>query len=65
MVPDVYNHMRSIIFRPAAGLLAIAGAFALVMSEDAPREMWGFSGLMGAYAILGNRIGGKPAAPPN
>ena len=34
------------------------------MIEDAPREMWGFSGLMGAYAILGNRIGGKPATPP-
>ena len=57
MVPDVYNHMRSIVFRTAAGLLAIAGVFFLVMSEDAPREMWGFSGLMGAYSILGNRIG--------
>jgi hypothetical protein len=64
MVNDVYDYMRSIIFRTAAGLLAIAGAFFLVMSEDAPMEMWGFSGLMGAYAILGNRIGGKPVTPP-
>ena len=39
MVPDVYNHMRSIIFRTAAGLLAIAGDSGRVLAVDIQPEM--------------------------
>ena len=56
--------MRAIIFRTAAGLIAILFGFYALLGEDVISPS-GFSivGIMAAYAVLGDKLGGKWTKP--
>ncbi len=58
----VYGCMRSLFLRIAAGGLAIV-SFATLLIPEAPSGGLWFGGLMGAYAVLGDRLGGKWTKP--
>ena len=56
--------MRAIIFRTAAGLLGIALGFYALFGEDviSPSGL-SIAGVFCAYAILGDKLGGKWTKP--
>ena len=56
--------MRAIIFRTAAGLIAILFGFYALFGEDviSPSGL-SIAGIMGAYAVLGDKLGGKWTKP--
>ena len=57
--------MRAIIFRTAAGLLGILGIYyALFMAPVLSPSGLFIAGLFCAYAILGDKLGGKWTKPP-
>ena len=58
----VYGCMRPLFFRIAAGGLAIV-SFATLLIPEAPSGGLWFGGLMGAYAVLGDKLGGKWTKP--
>ena len=56
--------MRAIIFRTAAGLLGILGIYyALFMADVISPSGLSIAGVFCAYAILGDKLGGKWTKP--
>ena len=56
--------MRAIIFRTAAGLLGILlGFYGLFMADVISPSGLSIAGIMGTYAVLGDKLGGKWTKP--